>query len=113
MQERSALVGYAIDGFGVFSPYDANGRELTTSDLDECHGTTSPIMWEGKMLPLFHYVLTRDFPYSISCFRGVPQYIEFAYLAHSRRKAFPPKALAGGDSGVHITQDQQALFYPR
>lgn len=92
MQERNALVGYAIDGFGVFSPYDANGRELTTSDLDECHGTTSPIMWEGKMLPLFHYVLTRDFPYSISCFRGVPQYIEFPHIwptpggRHSRRK---------------------------
>ncbi len=77
MLENNALVGYAIDGFGVFSPYDANGRELTTADLDQCHGTTTPIMWDGRMVTMYHYVLTRDFPYSISCFRGIPQYIRF------------------------------------
>lgn len=92
MQERNALVGYAVDGFGVFSPYDADGRELTTKDLDECHGTTSPIMWDGRVVSLFHYVLTRDFPYSISCFRGIPQYVAFSRLwspfagRHSQRK---------------------------
>jgi hypothetical protein len=96
MQERNALVGYAIDGFGVFSPYDADGRELTTKDLDECHGTTSPIMWDGRVVPLFHYVLTRDFPYSISCFRGIPQYVTFPSIWHTlvRRHSQPKPSAA-------------------
>lgn len=72
IREKNALVGYALDGFGIFSPYDASGKELTTNDLDECHGTTSSIMWEGKEVTMYHYVLTRDFPYTISCFRGTP-----------------------------------------
>jgi hypothetical protein len=73
--EKNALVGYALDGFGIFSPYDANGKELTTRDLDKCHGTTTPIMWDGKHVTMYHYVLTRDFPYSIGCFRGIPAHI--------------------------------------
>jgi hypothetical protein len=72
IHKNNALVGYALDGFGLFSPYDENGKELTTKDLDVCHGTTSPIMWEGKKVTMYHYVLTRDFPYSIACFRGKP-----------------------------------------
>ena len=72
IRENKALVGYALDGFGIFSPYDADGRELTTSDLDECHGTTSRIVWEGKETTMYHYVLTRDYPYTIGCFRGTP-----------------------------------------
>jgi len=72
IHERNALVGYALDGFGIFSPYDKDGNELTTADLDECHGTTSQIEWEGRAVTMYHYVLTRDFPYSVSCFRGKP-----------------------------------------
>lgn len=72
IREKNALVGYALDGFGIFSPYDAAGKELRTSDLDECHGITSPIEWDGKTVNMYHYVLTRDYPYSPSCFRGTP-----------------------------------------
>lgn len=72
IRENNALVGYALDGFGIFSPYDATGKELTTDDLDECHGTTSSIMWDNKEVKMYHYVLTRDYPYTIGCFRGVP-----------------------------------------
>lgn len=79
IHDRNALVGYALDGFGLFSPYDANGKELTTADLDECHGVTSEIAWEGTTVTMYHYVLTRDFPYAVSCFRGTPT-----------RNAFPP-----------------------
>ena len=75
IEAKNALVGYALDGFGIFSPYDANGKELTTKDLDECHGTTSPIIWDGKEVEMYHYVLTRDYPYSIGCFRGTPTYV--------------------------------------
>lgn len=74
ISESNALVGYALDGFGIFSPYDASGKELTTKDLDECHGTTTPILWDGKAVNMYHYVLTRDYPYTIGCFRGTPSY---------------------------------------
>ena len=46
--EPVALVGYALDGFGIYSSYGANGRELTDADLDECHGRVSEIMWDGR-----------------------------------------------------------------
>jgi len=74
--KRNTLVGYALDGFGIFSPYDANGKELTTKDLDECHGTTTSIVWDGNLVTMYHYVLTRDYPYTIGCFRGTPTYEE-------------------------------------
>jgi len=69
---NNTLVGYALDGFGIFSDRDANGRQYTTADLDSCHGITSPIMWNGKKVTMYHYVLTHDYPYTISCFRGTP-----------------------------------------
>jgi hypothetical protein len=72
IHEPVALVGYALDGFGIFSPYDSSGKELTSADLDACHGTTSTIQWGGKTVVMYHYVLTRDFPYGVSCFRGTP-----------------------------------------
>lgn len=41
--ENETLIGYALDGFGIYSIYDAQGRELTNADLDECHGHTSEV----------------------------------------------------------------------
>jgi hypothetical protein len=79
IKDRNAVVGYALDGFAITSPYDADGKELTTNDLDECHGTSSEIVWDGQKVNMYHYVLTRDFPYSVACFRGTPT-----------RSAFPP-----------------------
>lgn len=78
--DRNALVGYALDGFGIFSPFDVNGKELTSADLDECHGTTSEINWDGQRKVMYHYVMTRDFPYTITCFRGKPNYNAFPTL---------------------------------
>lgn len=69
---RNALVGYALDGFGITSSYDENGRELTNADLDECHGRISPIMWDGRQVSMYHYVLTREYPFTVGCFRGQP-----------------------------------------
>ena len=66
------LVGYALDGYGIYSMYDANGRELTNDDLDECHGRVSEIDWNGERVSLYHYVLTREYPYTIGCFKGTP-----------------------------------------
>jgi len=70
--ELNALIGYALDGFGIFSGLDSSGKEYTNADLDECHGLTSEIMWDGKILNMYHYVLTREYPYTLGCFKGIP-----------------------------------------
>jgi hypothetical protein len=68
--ENNRLIGYALDGFGIYSMYDANGKELTNDDLDECHGRVSTIEWDGRQVEMYHYVLTREYPYTVGCFRG-------------------------------------------
>jgi len=64
------VVGWAFDGYPITGPLISPGKYLTTADLDECHGITSPIDENGTMVNTYHYVMTKDFPYSISCFRG-------------------------------------------
>lgn len=71
-EENNQLIGYALDGFGIFSSKDAQGNEYTDADLDECHGLTGQITWDGKTVNMYHYVMTREFPYSLGCFKGTP-----------------------------------------
>lgn len=66
----SSVVGYAFDGFPITGSKLSNGNYLHTADLDECHGITSAITLDGKQVTTYHYVLTQDFPYSVSCFKG-------------------------------------------
>lgn len=66
----SAVLGYAYDGFPITGPLVATGKYLTTDDLDECHGLTSEVVIDGVKKVTYHYVMTQDFPYSVSCFRG-------------------------------------------
>jgi len=68
---HSVLVGYALDGFGIFGRRDVGGKILTSNDLDECHGHTHEIEWNGKKVVMYHYHATWDFRYTISCMRGV------------------------------------------
>ncbi|MDH2909788.1 MAG: YHYH protein [Candidatus Eremiobacteraeota bacterium] len=72
--QNSSLLGYAADGFGIYGPW-YNGKILTTADLDECHGTTSPVEWDGQFVTMYHYVSTYDFPYTLGCYRGTPTFI--------------------------------------
>jgi hypothetical protein len=67
---QSKLVGWAFDGFGIYGPRDAKGNELTSADLDECHGITSKVRFNGKVQKTYHYVATVDYPYTVGCFRG-------------------------------------------
>jgi hypothetical protein len=69
---HSALVGYALDGFGVFGMRGENGNILTNGDLDACHGHTHAIPWDGATLSLYHYHMTREYPYSVACYHGTP-----------------------------------------
>jgi hypothetical protein len=75
---QSNLLGYAYDGFGIYGMRGADGTELTNADLDECHGTTSPVMWDGKLVTMYHYVATREFPYVMGCFKGTPIQNQFS-----------------------------------
>jgi hypothetical protein len=69
---HSALMGYAFDGFGVYGYYGEDGKELTNEDLDECHGHTHTIEWDGQTVEMYHYHATHEFPYMVGCFRGSP-----------------------------------------
>lgn len=69
---HSALMGYAFDGFGIYGYYDEDGTEVTNEDLDECHGHVGMIEWDGQMVEMYHYHATREFPYTVGCFKGTP-----------------------------------------
>ena len=69
---HSALMGYMLDGFGIYGPHGEDGSILTSADLDECHGHTHEVLWDGEMINLYHYHWTYDFPYNIGCFKGTP-----------------------------------------
>lgn len=64
------VIGFALDGFPITGPKVSENNYLTTDDLDECHGITSQITLDGKSVTMYHYVMTQDFPYSVSCFRS-------------------------------------------
>jgi hypothetical protein len=71
--EPSPLVGYALDGFGIYGPRGADGKLVTNAELDECHGRVGEVMFNGKKQMMYHYVLNNEYPYSVGCFRGTPQ----------------------------------------
>jgi len=68
----STLVGYALDGYGIYTERDANGDLPTNADLDACHGRASTVMWDGTPTQMYHYDMTLEFPYTIGCFHGTP-----------------------------------------
>ena len=68
----SVLIGYALDGFGIYVEREPLGNLLTNAALDECHGRTGPVLWDGAPRDMYHYVATAEFPYLVGCFRGSP-----------------------------------------
>jgi len=69
---RSTLIGYAIDGYGIYVERNAKGQLLTNTDLDACHGRTSKVKWNGVLTDIYHYDATTEYPYTVSCFHGTP-----------------------------------------
>lgn len=67
----SPLIGYALDGFGIYGPYE-NGQYLANEDLDLCHGRTSAVTWNGTTIVMYHYVANWEYPYTLGCYRGTP-----------------------------------------
>lgn len=77
---HSRLVGYALDGFGIYGHYDEAGTVMTNDDLDPCHGHTHEIEWDGEMRVMYHYHATWEYPYVVGCFRGDPIEIDPSLL---------------------------------
>jgi hypothetical protein len=103
---HSALVGYLLDGFGIYGPYGEKGQALASQDLDECHGHTHSIMWEGKLVTMYHYHATADFPYTAGCLRGSYKQADVATISGPRPQrgmqgpgGRPPEGGAGGPPG--------------
>jgi YHYH protein len=69
---HSALLGYALDGFGIYGHRIEGGKIATNQDLDVCHGHTHAIDWDGKQTELYHYHATWEYPYTVGCYRGTP-----------------------------------------
>ncbi len=70
--QHSPLVGYIADGFGIYGNQGENGKALTNADLDECHGHSHAITLNGVSVVQYHYHQTKEFPYTIGCYKGTP-----------------------------------------
>lgn len=69
---HSRLLGWALDGFGIYGLRGRGGERLSTAKLDSCHGHIHRLRWNGKRRRIYHYHATLDFPYVVSCYRGKP-----------------------------------------
>ena len=96
----STIVGYAFDGYPITGSMLPNGNYLHTADLDECHGITSTIELDGKSVTTYHYVLTQDFPYSVSCFKGKILRTQAERRANGSRWARSKSATSSYDAGL-------------
>ncbi|HEU5114922.1 MAG TPA: YHYH protein [Candidatus Paceibacterota bacterium] len=102
---ETTVLGYALDGFPITGPEVAPNKYLSTASLDECHGITSEIIVDGKKKTTYHYVLTHDFPYSVSCFRGKP--VSYQVLSGGQQGGQQQRVQGGQGGGK--TPPQQAI----
>ena len=66
----STVAGFAYDGYPIVVERDAKGDLPTNADLDACHGRTSPVRLDGKVVTEYHYSATYEFPYTVGCYHG-------------------------------------------
>jgi len=97
---ESTVLGFALDGFPITGPVQSDGKYLTTDALDACHGMTSTINLDDKAVSTYHYVMTEDFPYSVSCFKGKPVSMQ----------VIPNSMSSQGQSGMQESQQGQSGF---
>lgn len=99
------VIGYALDGFPITGPVVAQGKYLTTDDLDVCHGLISEVIEDGKKKISYHYVMTEDFPYSVSCFRAKP----VRTGPPQQETQQPQQQSPGGSGGMPRRPPQEAI----
>ncbi len=102
------VIGFAYDGFPITGPVVTDGKYLTTDNLDECHGLTSTVTLDGKQVTTYHYVMTYDFPYSASCFRGKSSFVSSPNGAPQSGGAGATSASSAGPSSGG-TPPQEAI----
>ncbi len=68
----ATLVGYALDGYGIYVERNSAGNLPTDADLDACHGRTSKVLFDNKMVDMYHYDATLEYPYTVGCYHGTP-----------------------------------------
>jgi hypothetical protein len=68
----SHILGIAFDGFLIYGNKDINGKTVSSSQLDQCNGITSPT--PEFPAGIYHYVLTEEKSNrsTINCFAGTP-----------------------------------------
>ncbi|HEU0117843.1 MAG TPA: YHYH protein [Alphaproteobacteria bacterium] len=103
---EKTVLGYALDGFPITGPLVAPGRYLVTDNLDVCHGITSEIIEDGQPKVIYHYVMTQDFPYSVSCFRGTPSRLGPSDGGPRSNQMGKQRSQQGGDLG-QVQQNMQ------
>lgn len=69
---HSKLLGYALDGFGLYGARGLGGKKVTNADLDQCHGHSHKLTVKGKKKTVYHYHATNEYPYTLGCFKGTP-----------------------------------------
>ena len=69
-RSHSKLMGWALDGFGIYGLRGNRGAVMTTAKLDSCHGHSHRLGRSRRRT--YHYHATLDFPYVVSCYRGKP-----------------------------------------
>ena len=91
--QHSSLIGYALDGFGMYGPKGENGALLTNQQLDVCHGHIHNITWDGQTRNMYHYHANNEFPYAPACYRGTPTYPSSAYAHDPSTHRVAPRGL--------------------
>ena len=111
---ETTVIGFALDGFPITGPQVTTNKYLSTNDLDECHGIRSEIVLDGKKTTMYHYVMTEDFPYSVSCFRGKPVSLQvISNIQGGQVGAHPSSSLIqknGIQNSQNIPQPPQAAL---
>ena len=93
---HSEQVGWALDGFGLYGPYGEGGVELSSADLDACHGHVHEVEFNGAVREVYHYHATADYPYTIGCFVGTPVSIDGYGSGAAGAPGGMPSAAPGG-----------------
>ena len=66
-EDSSDFIGFAMDGFPIYGPDNADGSSL---DLDECNGENHATSEYPD--GIYHYHSTSSPPYLVGCFKGSP-----------------------------------------
>jgi hypothetical protein len=85
---HSPLIGFGLDGIGIYGLYETNPSKPT--DLDACNGHVGPVPADSELGvsggSAYHYHVTSWAPYTLGCY--------------------------GDPTGEPVTQEQCKTFYP-